>query len=393
MISEPVRLAVIGLGRGFALSARALYSHDGIDLIAAAARSQQPRIDFAAAFGGKTYSDYKDMLQDPAIEMVYVATPHELHIKHVSDCLRAGKHVVVEKPLAINLNDASSMVALAESLKLQLLVGPSHSYDEPVVRAARVIEQGSLGKPRMLHMLTSTDFMYRPRRQEELDTRSGGGVVFSQVNHQVDIAMRLLNSHPVSVFAKTGALDAERATESICTAILGFANGATATLTYSGKAHFNTDTLMGNVSELGVRVPTGNYGSARRTLAKIDDETAYKKTRFFSGLDNLPNPKHNEQFGQVIVFCERGDIQLETDRIVVYRDKSIDNLDCPFSYSRSTFSDAIVNALRGGTPPVQTGAWGFAALAACIAILKSADTQQLTPVQTIVETKKEPGNG
>lgn len=377
-----VRLGVIGLGRGFALSARGLLAHPGIDVIAGANRSPAPRAAFRAAFHGKTYDDHRAMLADPEIEIVYVATPHQLHFQHVTDCLNAGKHVVVEKPVAIDLDEAAAMVRLADEKGLHLLVGPSHSYDAPIARAAQEIEGGSLGRPAMLHMLTATDFLYRPRRPEELVTSEGGGVIFSQAVHQIDVAMRLFGGAPVSVFAKTGSRDPGRPTEAAFTAILSFDSGATATLTYSGAGYFSSDVLMNNVSELGVENPASAHGSARRALQDIDDEAAYKKTRAFTGIEGLPDPTRHEHFGQVIVFCERGDIHIKPDHIAVYRADKIDTINCPFDHSRQEFAQAIFDLLRGGPPPVQTGEWGFNALATCHAILESAGTGLPASVRT-----------
>jgi predicted dehydrogenase len=99
-----------------------------------------------------------------------------------------------------------------------LIVGPSHSFDAPIARTKMLIDSGTYGRVRMITALNYTDFLYRPRRPEELDTRQGGGVVFSQGAHQVDVA-RLLAGSPVrSVRAVTGAWDPARPTEGAYTA-------------------------------------------------------------------------------------------------------------------------------------------------------------------------------
>ncbi len=369
-------MGVIGLGRGFALSARGLNAHPDIHLVAGANPSEAPRRAFEATFGGQSFADHTDMLRDPDIEVVYVATPHQMHSAHVTDCFNAGKHVVVEKPITIALEEARTITRLAANKGLHLLVGPSHSYDAPVARAAEVISGGSLGQPKMLHMLTATDFMYRPRRPEELTTSEGGGVVFSQAVHQVDVAMRLLGSSPTSVYAKVGEWDPERPSEGAITAILSFANGAFASLTYSGYGHYDSDLEMDNVSELGIEKAPKDHRETRLAFEEIADETALKRTRAFTGIDGLPDPTHHEHFGPVTVFCERGDIHLSPDRVSLYRAGAIETIDCPFDHSRKDFAQAIVDLLRGGPMPVQTGAWGFTALATCHAILQSAQTGQ-----------------
>ena len=371
MTFEPIRLGAVGLGRGFALTARALAAHDGITLVAAATRSEASRDAFADVFGGTAYAAYDGLLADERVEMIYVATPHGLHCDHVCAALEAGKHVVVEKPLAISMPDADAMVATAQRTGRKLFVGPSHSYDPPVAIAAEIIATGRLGAPRMLHGLNATDFLYRPRRPEELRTQEGGGVVFSQAVHQVDVAMRLLGQ-PRSVFAVTGGWDAKRPTEGAFTAIVGFDGGANASLTYSGYGFFDSDQLMDNVSELGVQKLQDTAGASRRALAKIVDEAAHKRTRAFHGLDGLPNATRHEHFGPMVVFCENGDLQLTPDGVIQFTEAGAERIDVPFVSSRQGFAQALVDALRGGPQPVQTGAWGRTALRVCHAILDSA---------------------
>lgn len=377
MTSDPIRLGAVGLGRGFALSARALAAHDGISLVAAATRSEASRTAFTQTFGGTGYEDYGALLADARVEMIYVATPHGLHRQHVCAALEAGKHVVVEKPMAIAVADAEQMVETADRQKRLLLVGPSHSYDPPVALAAEITASGRLGAPKMVHCLNATDFLYRPRRPEELCTEDGGGVIFSQAIHQIDVAMRLLGQ-PESVFASTGQWDADRATEGAYTAILRFKNGATASLTYSGYGFFDSDRLMYNTSELGVQKPKDTTGAARRALFAIEDETAHKKTRAFLGLEELPEPTRHEHFGPVVVFCEKGDIELTPNGVVLNTVDGTERIDAPYTFSRQGFSQALVDALRGGSRPVQDGKWGLTALKACHAMLASAG--QLAPV-------------
>ena len=103
----------------------------------------------------------------------------------------------------------------------------------------------------MLHALNYTDFLYRPRRPEELDTAQGGGAVFNQAAHQVDIVRLLGGGRVKSVRAATGAWDATRPTEGAYSALLTFEGGAFASLTYDGYGHFDSDELMGWIGESG----------------------------------------------------------------------------------------------------------------------------------------------
>ncbi len=376
MTSDPVRLGVIGLGRAFMLTLPALEADKRIRLVAACAPREESRAAFAKKFGGTTYTDMADLCGDPDVEVVYVATPHQIHADHVIAAAQSGKHVLVDKPLAISMDDGEAMIAACRNNRVHLIVGPSHSFDAPVQQARALIESGDLGKIRMIHATNFTDFLYRPRRPEELHTKVGGGVIFSQAIHQVDIVRLLAGGLATQVTATTGAWDPERPTEGAYSALLNFENGAFASLTYSGYAHFDSDEWMGWVGELGHDKDPEQYGMARKALDTAlspKAEAALKQTRTFGTAPNLEKPGHCEHFGPAIISCEHGDIRLTPDGLWIYGNRERRfipalKLDNP----RSTVIDALVEAVRSDKLPVQTGEWGLASLEVCHAILASA---------------------
>ena len=128
----------------------------------------------------------------------------------------------------------------------------------------------------MITALDFTDFLYRPRRPEELDTEPGGGAVFNQAAHQVDIVRLLAGGKVRSVRAFTGTWDPARPTEGAYSCLLGFDNGAFASLTYSGYAHFDSDEFMGWIGEMGQKKdPRPTARPAQRCEA---DELALKNS-------------------------------------------------------------------------------------------------------------------
>lgn len=392
-ISEtaPVGVGVIGLGRGFVLMLPAFRNDARLRLVAACAPRAESRAAFEAEFGGRTYADVEAMCADPAVDIVYVATPHEMHCAHVIAAARAGKHVIVDKPMAITMDDARAMVEACRDAGVHLIVGPSHSFDAPVATALGLIRSGEFGRVRMIHALNYTDFLYRPRRPEELDTAKGGGVIFSQAIHQIDIVRLLAGGLGESVFAHTGKWDPDRPTEGAYSALVAFAGGAFASLTYSGYAHFDSDEWMGWTGELGNAKDPDAHGSARRKLATVaspDEEARLKSTRTYGYGDMPPPAAHHEHFGPVIISCDRADLRLTPDGVEIHGDTERSFIAAPpLTHPRREVVDAMVDAVRGGTSPVQTGAWGLASLEICHAILESARSGQPVRLKHQIEAE------
>ncbi len=382
-MSEPLKLGVIGLGRAFTLMLPTFASHPLITMVAASDPRSDARERFAEEFGAKAYENAEALCADPQVQAVYVASPHQFHVDHVRLAAAHGKHVLVEKPMALTTDDCREMIAVASEAGIRLLVGHSHSYDLPYLHAREMIRTGAYGRVRMINALNFTDFLYRPRRPEELDTRAGGGVVFSQAAHQVDIVRLLAGSKAQSVRAFTGNWDPARPTEGAYTAQIKFEGGCFASLTYSGYAHFDTDEFMGWSGELGQkRDGDASYGRARQALrnAKTQaDEIEMKNRRAYGPAGReafrVDRDVAHNHFGLVVVSCERADLRPMPQAVVVYGDEArrVEELPAP-EIPRSE----VVNELHGaailGRPPLHSGEWGLATTEICLAILASAES-------------------
>ncbi|MCW2307541.1 Gfo/Idh/MocA family protein [Rhodobium gokarnense] len=378
MTCDPVRLGVAGLGRGFMLTLPSILADKHVRLVAAAAPRAESREAFVAEFGGRAYATIEELAADPDVEAVYIATPHQMHREHAEILAAGGKHLLVEKPLAISLDDATAIVDAAARAGVRLVTGPSHSFDQPVLAARRLIDEGRFGRVRMIHALNYTDFLCRPRRPEELSTELGGGVVFSQAVHQVDVVRVLMGGEALTVSAMTGAWDPARPTEGAYAALIRFDGGRFANLVYSGYAHFDSDTWQDDIGELGAVKDPAKYGAARRALATVsspEEEAALKSGRTFGAVDVPPAAPHAEHFGPVIVSCDRADLRLTAKGIEVWGDTERSFIAAPADPSpRAEVLKGLYDAVRGNNPPIQSGGWGRASLELCHAILESATT-------------------
>jgi len=378
-----LRLGVAGLGRGFTVMLPTLLADRRIELVAAAVPRADATRRFASEFGAKAYASVDELCADSGVEVVYVATPHQYHASHVAMVARSGKHVLVEKPMAITLEECAGMIDAAERAKVQLVIGHSHSFDRPIQRARELIESGAFGELRLINAQYYTDFLFRPRRPEELDTRQGGGVVFSQAAHQLDVVRLLGGGHLLSVRALTGAWDASRPTEGAYAALLTFEDGVFASILYSGYAHYDSDQLCEAIGELGRPKDVRHYGAARRNLARAasDGEATLKNARNYGGTEYSSTDSvlarsdalWHQHFGMVLASCDRADLRPLPTGVMIYGDDKmrLEPLPRP-DVPRVEVIDELYDAVVLGRPPVHGGKWAMATLEACLAILESA---------------------
>src|SRR3954466_14957477 len=145
MAERKLRMGVAGLGKAFQLMLPPLVRHPNVHLVAAADPRAEARRRFAADFAVNSYASVEELCADPNVDAVYVATPHQYHAPHVAMAAAAGKHVLVEKPMALTLGECRAMIEAVRRAGVQMIVGHSHSFDAPILKTREMIEGGALG--------------------------------------------------------------------------------------------------------------------------------------------------------------------------------------------------------------------------------------------------------
>jgi phthalate 4,5-cis-dihydrodiol dehydrogenase len=370
-MSGKVRIGIVGMGAAGWAFVPAIRGNPAFELAAIAEPAGDMREAAAAETGASAYDSLPAMLQNAGLDAVYVATPTELHPEHVAQACAAGKHVLTEKPMAIRVDQAQVMVAAADLHKVVLQVGHSHSYDLPIAKMREIVASGALGRVRMIHTWNFTDWMVRPRRPAELDVEQGGGVIYRQGAHQIDI-LRLIGGGMVkSVRAQTFDWDERRPSIGAHTIFLNFADGTAATAIYNGYGHFAGAELIGGVGEWGEPMRPRTTAPPSTPLTP-EQELAAKRKRARNAIP--ARAPHQPHFGLTLVSCEGGDIRQSPDGLLVYSERGREEIALPNDQSPrdrviAEFADAIA-----GRPVTHTGRWGLANLEVCTAAIESSRT-------------------
>jgi phthalate 4,5-cis-dihydrodiol dehydrogenase len=365
-----LKLGVAGLGRAFALMAPTLARDKRVEVVAATDPRPEALEKIARDFGAKGLASFQDLLKSSA-EAIYVATPHEFHASQAIAAAAAGKHVLVEKPMALSLKECSAMAEAAKKHRVHLIVGPSHSFDAPIRKTRELIPQ--FGRVRMITAFNFTDFLYRPRMPDELKH-----ALLNQSAHHVD-TVRLLAGAPLqSVRAHAVAWDRGQGAYS---ALLSFKESF-ATLVYSGNAHFDSDEFTGWIGELGQKKDPEHYGAARRMLSQ-KHELLLKAARNYGGEDfKSGTAEFHEHFGPIIVSCDKADLRPLPNGVMIYADGERHLEPLPLTdATRAGVIDELYDAVVNGKPPLHDGPWGLATTEACLAILESARTGKEVPLK------------
>ncbi len=388
-MTKTLRIGAIGLGRAAANMIPGIAGHPHVKLAAAADPNPDSRARFESDFGGRTFADAEALCASGEIDAVYIATPHGNHAPDVIAAAAHGKHAIIEKPMALTLAECHAMTAAARKAGTVLLVGHTHAFDPPHALMGQLIRSGEFGRLRTIVNLVYGNFLYRPRRPEELDSSLGGGIMYNQVPHQVEI-LRTLATAPVrTVQAVTGVWDPARRTEGALAAFLTFADGAVAQITYSGYDHFDSNELAFWVSEGGEEVASDRHGTARRALRDADPETE-RKMRVASGFAGGgavrgKTTMHEQHFGFLLASCEHADLRPARDGVLIYGDDGVREIPVPRGRvypNKDAVIDELYAAAVDGVPPVHDGEWGTASTAVALALVESARDGRVVTLPT-----------
>jgi phthalate 4,5-cis-dihydrodiol dehydrogenase len=363
------------------------------NLVGAADTNPRAIERFRVKYEAKTYGSIEEVCADPEVDTVWIATPNVYHCPHTVMAAQHGKHVIIEKPMAISLDEANQMIEACDSNGVHLVCGGSRSSSAVVRKMREVVRAGKLGRLRAMTSWAATDWMLRPRRPDEYDVTYGGGVAFRQSPHMVD-SMRLIAGGLVKrVRGMTGAWMAPRdKAPGFFSALLEFEDGAFATCVYSAYGYFMAAELFDS-SIGGDREPSlAQRLSARRDIVGVArDEIAAKEQRIVdrrNSADEAPSnaaPRASGYLGDLgllVVSCEHGEMRQSPNGIYLYGDGGTTEL--PLTERRGSFSpelEELYEAVFNNRPLLHGGRWGRATLEVSMAIMQSAQEHRDVEMQ------------
>jgi len=385
-------VGIVGMGAAGCAFVPALQRHPAFAWVAFAETDDETRAQWAQdpqAQGVVACDSLQMLLGLAAVDVVLIATPTPLHAQQVRQACAAGRHVIVEKPMAISLAEGAAMVQAAERAGVKLLVGHSHSFDLPIRRMRDIVAGGELGPVRMVNTWCFTDWMRRPRRPDERDATQGGGVVMRQGAHQFDVLRLLAGGRARSVRAQVFDWDRHRAGAGAHSSFVEFDGGVTATAVYNGYGGLASKSLCHGISEWGLgpetapvaastpaaaRAPQAESmpaGVARALGAEVENEAQAKRQRARRAIP--AQAPYQPFFGLTVVSCEGGDLRQSPTGLWVDTPSRSWEIALPTDRSpREHVLDELAGMLLEGSRPLHDGRWGLATLELCLAVMRSA---------------------
>ena len=220
-----IGIGIIGAGHFGAVHAKAMAEVDGVQLVASCREDRIAAERFAAEHGGSAYADWRELLAAPKVDAVVVATPHHLHEEIAIGAAEAGKHILLEKPMAPTARACDTINAAVSKAGVQLMVGHVMHFALPCLKAKEILDSGLIGKPVLGSSWMIKLWMESNRREWHLNTASGGGMLMTAGIHALDRLVWLMGQDVMSVNALAGTFFHEQEADDSALIGLRFANG------------------------------------------------------------------------------------------------------------------------------------------------------------------------
>ena len=365
-----LRFGIAGLGNAGYQVLPYFQKVAGVELAAIADIRKTALDSLPAQYQGvRTFESVAELCQSQEVDAVWIATPNEFHAEHAVVAANHGKHIICEKPMAVTLGECDRMIEASEKNKVTLLLH-SKANDPPVAKIREIISSGRLGRLIQINTWNYKGWLRSARLPSEVDTSKGGGVVFRQGSHQVDIVRYIGGGRILKVRAITGKWNRHFDTEGNFTALLEFEDGTPATLVFNGYGFFNMTEMTWGIGEGGT-IATKRASNEKIPTGPVDPSLRYAMPRL-SETRNREGQVFQPIFGLTLVSCEQGDLRQSPEGLFLYTHKGGQEIPCTPYLDRETELLNLLNAVNNGMRVSTDGRWGKATLEVLLAILRSS---------------------
>jgi predicted dehydrogenase len=282
---EAIRYAVVGLGRaGWDIHVNQLRGRRDAKIAAVVDPLRERREQAAGEFGCETYDSLERMLKQRDVEVVVVATPSKDHASDTKLALRAGKHVVCEKPMAMNLGEADAMIETAKQTGKHLIVHQNYRFFPEFLHLKELIDSGIVGK---VYHLRNTITKFERRNDWQTLKKNGGGLLNNHGVHSIDQILQLVGGKATEVMSDLKQIASLGDVEDHVKALFRFDNGVTA------------DMEISTAQNLAMPVPKWIIAGTCGTIASDAKQTVvrYFDPKELMPLEVIDGPARERKFG------------------------------------------------------------------------------------------------
>lgn len=300
--TPPLRIAMVGCGEIALQNSKAIKAAPNTTIVHAMDLDIRLAKRLAALYEAPSTTNFEEVLANKEVEAVFLAVPHHLHAPMAIQAMKAGKHVIVEKPMANNVADCEKMIEVAHETGQILSVCYCQRYSPPLIRAKELIDKGAVGR------ILGTSITFGQVRNESYWTvgftgraktdwrgsreKAGGGVLIMNLCHTLDYFRHLTGLEIKQIFAEYATLTHPVEVEDIVSATYQYLGGGIGTLcgsTHVVGARMDEERIWGSEGQIVLR-PILKFCSQRA----ID---GYSANRWHEVKD-LPPPREREIFVQ-----------------------------------------------------------------------------------------------
>ena len=248
-----IRWGIIGCGDVvWKRVARAIQDDPNSELVSLCRRNPEKLLTFCEEFGvASSSTDADDLIASTDIDALYIATPVHLHEPQTVAAAEAGKHVLVEKPMALSTTECEAMINACQEAGVRLGVAYYRPFYPVIQRMAELVQDGAIGSVLSVSAITSTPFAINPDEDgywRVIPDEGGGGSLMDVGSHRLELFLRLFGPiRDVKAFCGTVAVDYE--SENVASLVLQFESGIQGTL----QCFFGTDTEQDEFAVLGTK--------------------------------------------------------------------------------------------------------------------------------------------